>query len=211
MNKKFKNILLFIFIVVIFIGIGFTNGKNRKVTVVESIFSGIVTFPQKCFTYLKNWVIKDASFFETVDTLKANNQQLKEQNEELNAKLMNYEVILSENTILKEHVNLKDSYPDYNVIVADVINESASNWEKIYTINRGSRDGVMPDMTVVTEDGLVGYVGSVTNSTDYWVYVVYGTYKMSANDYPLRVVNSMISEDYFMRVTSEVLRSNGII
>ena len=165
MNKKFKNILLIVFIIILFIGIGLTNGNNRKVTFVESVFSGLITLPQKGYIYLKNWVTKDNNFFDTVEHLKAENIKLKEENNELNAKLMNYEVIVSENTILKEHVNLINSYPDYQVIVADVINESASNWEKVYTINRGTKDGIEPNMTVIAEDGLVGYIDSVTNST----------------------------------------------
>lgn len=165
MSKKLKNILLIVFIIILFIAISFTNGTNRKVTLIESIFSGMITLPQKGYVYAKNWILKDSDFFNTVEQLKVENAKLKEKNDELNAKLMNYEVIVSENNILKEHVNLIDSYPDYEVIAADIINESASNWEKVYTINRGAKDGVEPNMTVVAEDGLVGYIESVTNGT----------------------------------------------
>ena len=165
MNQKLKNILFIVFIIVLFIGIGFTNGTNRKVTFIESVFSGLITVPQKGYVYAKKWITKDTSFFNTVENLKMENENLKAENEELNAKLMNYEMILSENQILKEHVNLIDSYPDYHVIAADIISESSSNWEKVYQINRGSNDGIEPNMPVVAEDGLVGYVDSVTAST----------------------------------------------
>lgn len=165
MNKKLKNILIIVFILLLFIGIGFTNGNNRKVTIIESVFSGIVSIPQKGFVYVKNWISKNADFFDNVEQLKSESEKLKTENEELKAKLMNYEVIISENTILKEHVNLINSYPDYNVIAADIISESTSNWEKVYIINRGTKDGVEPNMTVVAEEGLVGYVESVTDTT----------------------------------------------
>lgn len=165
MNKIFKKILFAIFIIILFICIGYTNGNNRKVTLVESVFSSMISFPQNVYTYLKNWINKDKDFFDTVAELKSQNENLREENEELNAKLMNYEVILSENSMLKEHVNLMESYPDYNVIVADIINESVSNWEKVFVINRGARDGIKPNMTVVAEDGLVGYIGTVTEVT----------------------------------------------
>lgn len=165
MNKKLKNSLLIIFVILLLVGIGFTNGNNRKVTFVERVFTGMIALPQKGFLYLKNWLAKDVNFFETVEELKKENQQLKEDNNELNAKLMNYEVILSENEILKEHVNIIDSYPDYDVIPADIISESPSNWEKVFTINRGEKDGVQPNMTVVAEDGLVGYIATVSAST----------------------------------------------
>ena len=165
MNKKIKRILIIVFVIILFIGIGFTNGNNRKVTLVESIITGVITIPQKGYMYVKNWIQNDAQFFNTIDELKKENEILKEEKEELNAKLMNYEVILSENEILKEHVNLVNSYPDYSLIAADIINESASNWEKVFIINRGEKDGILPNMSVVAEDGLVGYVSSVTNYT----------------------------------------------
>ncbi len=165
MGSKVKRAFLIIFIIILFICIGFTNGKNRRVTMVESILSEIITLPQNAYTYAKSWITNDMKFFNQVESLEEENKKLKAENEELNAKLINYEVILSENLILKEHVNLTDSYPDYNVIVADIISESASNWEETYIINRGEKDGIKPNMVVVAEEGLVGYIESVTNNT----------------------------------------------
>lgn len=164
-GDKLGKVFLIIFIIFIFVCIGFTNGANRKVTVVESLLSEIIAFPQKAYMYARNWITKDMDFFAKVEDLEKENEELKEKNDELNAKLINYEVILSENSILKEHVNLTSSYPDYDVVVADVISESVSNWEQVFTINRGERDGLMPDMVVVAEEGLVGYITSVTTST----------------------------------------------
>lgn len=105
------------------------------------------------------------NFFEMNEDLKQENENLKKANEELQAKIINYEVLLSENLILKEHVNLTNSYPDYKVVVADIVAESPSNWEEVYVINRGSKDGIQPNMVVVAEEGLVGYIGEVTNDT----------------------------------------------
>lgn len=165
MNKKLKKFFLIVFIIILFVGIGYTNGNNRKVSLIESVFSSIITIPQKGYIYLKSWIMKDSNFFETVDSLGSQNEALKEENNELKAKQINYELIMSENTILKNQINLKNHYADYSVVVAEIINESASNWEKVYTINRGSDDGINPNMTVIAEAGLVGYVESVTNST----------------------------------------------
>ena len=165
MENKLKKFFLVIFVILIFICIGLTNGNNRKITIIETIFSEIISIPQKGYIYAKNWITNNTNFFNQVDELQEENKKLKTENEELNAKLINYEVILSENSILKEHVNLTESYPEYNVIVADIISESASNWEETYIINRGERDGVKPDMVVVAEEGLVGYISSVTNNT----------------------------------------------
>lgn len=164
-ESKLKKIFVIIFIIIVFILIGFTNGNNRKVTVIETLISELITLPQKGYIYAKNWITKDMDFFKQVESLENEKKELKEKNDELNAKLINYEVILSENSILKEHVNLTASYPDYNVVVADVISEAVSNWEEVILINRGEKDGIKPDMVVVAEEGLVGYVKSVTSNT----------------------------------------------
>lgn len=115
---------------------------------------------------------------------------------------MNVEAIYSQSFYDKLDGN------NYVNMFMDIIEESTNEANERCQSECPVDTGLLRDSHEVDVGGLTG---SVTNSTDYWVYVVYGTYKMSANDYPLRVVNSMISEDYFMRVTSEVLRGNGII
>lgn len=164
-ESKLKKVFFVIFVIVVFVSIGFTNGANRKVTFIESILSEVVTLPQGLYIYTKSWVTKDMDFFSQIEILKDENSELRKENDELNAKLSSYEVILSENSILKEHVNLTESYPDYDVVVANIISESASNWEEVYTIDRGEKDGIKPNMVVVAEEGLVGYVESVTGNT----------------------------------------------
>ena len=56
-----------------------------------------------------------------------------------------------------------------------------------------------------------GFVGRITNSTDYWVYVVYGTYKMSANNYPQRVIGEMVSSNIISDNVNSVLSEKGIL
>ena len=60
---------------------------------------------------------------------------------------------------------MSNKYPDYNVVVADIISKSNTNWEAIYVVNKGSNDGVKPGMTVIAEAGLFGYVETVTKNT----------------------------------------------
>lgn len=56
-----------------------------------------------------------------------------------------------------------------------------------------------------------GFVGQVTNSTDYWIYVVYGTYKSSANNYPQRVVGRIISSNSISDNVNSILSGKGIL
>ena len=159
MNKKVKRLFFVIFIIILFVGISYTNGNNRKATLLESIFSGIVTIPQKGYIYVKNWIMNDADFLETGGVIVRLDFHLQK------AKQINYELIVSENAVLKNQISLKNHYNEYSTVIAEIINESTSNWEKVYTINRGSDDGIKPNMTVIAEEGLVGYVEVVTNNT----------------------------------------------
>lgn len=53
--------------------------------------------------------------------------------------------------------------------------------------------------------------GLVINGQGYWVYVVFGTYKMDANNYPQRVVNSLASEQFMSRTLVSELKKKGVI
>ena len=120
---------------------------------------------QNGFTYLKNKISGNDAFFADMDTLKAENEELKQKNSELEQSLRELEIIKAENETLKEYVNLKDKYADYNAIPADVINRDISNYSSTIVINVGSEDGIKTDMTVIADSGLVGHIISVTNHT----------------------------------------------
>jgi len=51
---------------------------------------------------------------------------------------------------------------DFELVAAEVIAREASGWFQTMTINRGATHGVLPAMAVVTGDGLVGSVLSVS-------------------------------------------------
>ena len=53
--------------------------------------------------------------------------------------------------------------------------------------------------------------GLVKNSTNYWRYVVFGTSKMIARNYPQKIVNQLSSENYITRTMLTELRRKGMI
>lgn len=155
-----------------FLCIGLTNGKTRNVSAVESILGGIITIPQNGFKYIENWFSSNDFFFSDIDKLKEENTKLKLENEQLKNKMIDYEILASENKTLKEQARITESYSDYTVVIANVISDSASNWDEIYVINKGSKDGLKPNMTVITTDGLVGHVQSVAERTSKIVSII---------------------------------------
>ena len=51
---------------------------------------------------------------------------------------------------------------------------------------------------------------AIHNSAYYWVYVVYGTSRMAANNYPQRAWNTIISQNVIGDVLKTKLKENGI-
>ncbi|MBR4110585.1 MAG: rod shape-determining protein MreC [Clostridia bacterium] len=164
-KQMLKRTLKFIFVIIIFVCIGMTNGKNRNTTVFESLVSNLITLPQKITNNINNWASKDKENIKNIEKLTEQNEKLAKENEELQRRMLDYEVLLSENIILKQKSQIEGSYPDYDVVVANVIYEPMNNWEEVYVIDKGSKDGVKPNMTVITTEGLVGYIESTTEST----------------------------------------------
>ena len=164
-TKKRGIIGVVITIVIIVLLVIFTNSNVNQLTYLQDICNVFVMPIQNGFTYLKNKISGNDAFFADMDTLKKENEELKQKNSELEQSLRELEIIKAENETLKEYVNLKGKYADYNTIPADVINRDISNYSSTIVINVGSDDGIKTDMTVIADSGLVGHIISVTNHT----------------------------------------------
>ena len=179
-RERVKIFLKIIFIIAIFILINYTNGNSRKVTIFENVVTNLISLPQRFIVNAKNYTSENNEYFSNVERLQKENEELTQELKEINEKLLNYENLQAENELLKKHIKLANLYPDYSIIVADIITASTSNWEYTYTINRGSKDGIEPNMAVIAESGLVGYIESVTSNTAKVVSILDAGYAVSA-------------------------------
>ena len=142
-----------------------SNIQVDKMNSIENIFSAIINPIQNGITYLKNKIAGNDSFFTQVNELKAENKELLQKNSELEQSLRELEIIKAENATLKEYVDLKDKYQEYETVPAYVINKDIGNYTNTVIINAGKNDGIDVDMTVISEKGLVGQIVSVTDTT----------------------------------------------
>ena len=164
MYKK-KTGVIGIIITVIILILLVSNMDIKKMSYVENILSSIVMPIQNGLTYLKNKVSGNNTFFSDINNLKQENEELKNKNAELEKQLREFEIIKSENATLKEYVNLSEQYSEYTTKPAYIINKDISNYSSIFVINIGEKDGIKPNMTVISEKGLVGHIISVTENT----------------------------------------------
>jgi len=164
-NKRTGKIGIILTIIILILLVIITNTNVAKASYIENIVSNLVMPIQNGLTYLKNKLADNNSFFDSISELQEENNSLRKKNSELEQSLREFEMIKAENETLKEYVNLKDKYEEYETIPAYVINRDISNYSNTIVINVGQKDGIKENMTVIADEGLVGHVISVTDYT----------------------------------------------
>ena len=164
-DKRNGALGIFITVVILIILVLLTNTESNNLSAFENAASNLVTPIQNGLTYLKSKISGDNEFFTNINDLQSENEQLKQENSQLEQSLRELETIKTENETLKEYLNLTEKYGDYTTVPADVINRDISNYSKTIIINVGTDNGIGEGMTVIGDEGLVGYIVSVTNDT----------------------------------------------
>lgn len=167
MAKRSKAGIIGIVITIIFllVLVAVTNERLENVNYIEIIASKTVTPIKNVLTHLKNNIEGNDGFFETVETLQAENEELKQKNKELEQKITELEIIRAENNTLKEYSKITDTFTEYNIVPATIISRDITNINNVIVINVGTNDGIEKNMAVVTVDGLVGHIISVTDDS----------------------------------------------
>ena len=180
-NKKGGIVGIIITIIILIIIVLLTNVEINKVSGLEKAFDTIVMPIQNSLVYLKNKIKGNDSFFQNIDKLKA-----------------------EKNETLKEYMNLKEKYSDYESIPGYVINKEISNFGNTLIINVGQKDGIEPNMTVISDKGLVGYIISTTNNTSKVQTIIDTATAVSATISTSRdsiIVRGTLDENYNLKAT----------
>jgi len=166
MKKNKTNIIgTIVTIVILILVVILSNLGNTETKGIQNVASRIFTPLQSGFVSLKNKMSGKSQLNSDIDELKSLNQNLTTENSELKEQLREYEILKSDNEKLKEYLNLTEKYSSYTSVPAYVVEKSISNYDKIFVINVGSNDGVEIDMPVISDEGLVGHIISVTETT----------------------------------------------
>ena len=113
------------------------------------------------------WVNEKKEYNRSVEELLTEIDDLKRENNQLKSKISSMENNLSELDALRDLLQMKEIYPDYEMVGARIISKDAGNWYNSFIIDKGSNDGIKKDMNVIYDNGLVGIVSEVsaTNAT----------------------------------------------
>lgn len=134
-----------------------------------------LTWPEKLvkdtIAWAQGMIYKPASivagFFEDVHHFTL----LFQENKTLKSSLHQYSQVVAEvnqlkeeNKRLKEMLEYKENKEDqYQLKVAKVIARSPDRWNNMLVIDKGSKDGIVKDMAVITTQGFIGKVYSVSS------------------------------------------------
>ncbi len=130
---------------------------------ITHLFGAVATPMQKVTTVIANNA--QTGFTDTIrsyDDLAAENQQLKEQINELNQKLINFYDYKQENQQLRNYLGLKRDNPDYQLVSAAVVGRDPNHLFYTFTADQGSKSGVKVNDPVITDQGVVGWVSKVS-------------------------------------------------
>jgi rod shape-determining protein MreC len=108
------------------------------------------------------------TWFSDLLDAKDENDELREENKRMRAALIELQTAQREGVIqtqIAEYIAGPSFPADFEPLVARIIGRPPSPYEQVVTISAGSGDGIRENAPVVTDEGLVGRVTDVTDST----------------------------------------------
>lgn len=160
MIRLFKNKVFIVsgVTVVMLIIAGVTFRQNSVVNRITNVVTVPFAPVQKVFSLAGVKVQDGINFFRDIGAVRLENEELKAKIDELEKENLALKEFRKENSELREALNIKDQFADYEPLGANIIAKDTGNWFNIFTIDRGAKDGIKKDSPVVTSKGLVGRV-----------------------------------------------------
>ena len=125
--------------------------SSRAATTVLAPFEQAVSWVGAQLRYVTSDIWDIATVHEQNKMLRNEVIQLREQN-------LKAEEYAAENVRLRALLGYKQTASQFDLVVGRVIGREAATWTRMIVINRGTSDGVKPEMAVITHQGLVGSV-----------------------------------------------------
>ncbi|MDD4237617.1 MAG: rod shape-determining protein MreC [Desulfotomaculaceae bacterium] len=142
-----------------------TIPEPDRLTPLSSKFRDVLAPAQSGLTWLSRQARHVVTMPLSLYGAAERSQALEQEVESLQYEITQLNEYKAENQRLTGLLNYKQvMVQQYDLLVASVIARDPGNWFATVTLNRGSRDGVRENMTVLTPQGLVGRVITVSNT-----------------------------------------------
>lgn len=124
--------------------------------------AGTMIIPfQRGITYTGNFIKTKAENLKEIEHLLEENDALKAQVDELNLEINRLQQDKYELVHLQELFALDAQYENYEKVGARIVGSDSVNWYHSFLIDKGSSDGLMENMNVIADGGLVGIITDI--------------------------------------------------
>jgi len=162
-NKIKPKYILFTLIIICCILIGISINTRDSDNFIQQGLSNVIVPMQKGINSIGTWISSKVENAKTIDELTKANEELASEIESLQSQIYALHNNQAELDSLRELLQLKEKFGNYNTVGARVIAKDSGNWYKTFTIDKGSNDGIAVDMNIIAQNGLVGIVTEVGN------------------------------------------------
>ncbi|MGB4657777.1 MAG: rod shape-determining protein MreC [Mobilitalea sp.] len=157
LNIKPKHVLIVCIVLCIGLLI-FSFRYGEKLTPVKEAVGTVITPMQKGINTVGTYIGNQFDRLKSINDLLAENDQLQDKVDLLS---YNNKLLLQDKYELDELRDLYDldqKYLDYPKVAARVISKDTNNWYNVFTIDKGTRDGIAVNMNVLAGNGLAGII-----------------------------------------------------
>lgn len=177
-TTKFKILLA---VLVMLAGMMAYAGANGRLTAAPQEILSVLTMPfQKLSSLFSGGVHDVVEKYAQLDSVIAENEELRKQNEELRDQLIEYDRIKAENEAFRSLHNIEETNPNYTYASGFVIGRDPLEQFGSFTIDKGTRDGVKQYDVVVSDNGyLVGHVIEANHASSKVVTILSPSVKAS--------------------------------
>ncbi len=126
-----------------------------------SILGAIAQPFRSLATYISNEIEDFRIKLNESEALLEENNKLQIRVDELTSQVVEYDELKKENEFLKEFYDIKEKHDDFMFQPATLISRDKGDSGYMFTINKGSVNGISAKDPVITASGLVGYISEV--------------------------------------------------
>lgn len=193
--KKFnpnKNIIITLIIIILVVTVLSVTIARRaaasSTNIVQSLVNDTVAIIDKTITAPVRWIENGAYSVKNLFVTYEENEKLKEKIEtydEISQKNKNYE---REIKSLKDELALNQTLTNFEKVTANVINRSPDTWQDMLIIDKGTKDGVEVNMTVMSQKGVIGRVIEANLASSKVELLT--SDNQSSNHFPVRITSA---------------------
>jgi rod shape-determining protein MreC len=158
-------LLVFLALCIVVITLDFREQAGGPLEKARDFSLAIVAPIQKGLTTVTRPIGNFFSSIGDLSHLRTDNAKLRSQLADVQSQVGEARSVIGENAELRRELDLSASYVTTHRVFAQVVGRVPSNYKWAVFLDKGTRDGIRPDVGVVNADGLVGKVVQATPHT----------------------------------------------